>query len=111
MVGSPKNSVTGTVTARGLDGEGFPAVTRPPVVVPRPVAKIVSGSSREAGCDLSTRLPSLWKMAGPLASTKIAGAYFETVTVTVPEAPCPLMGRTTSGYRPAARVGGIWALI
>ena len=36
--GLPKYSETGAVTASGLAGAGVPAVTRPPVVTPRPVA-------------------------------------------------------------------------
>src|SRR3954464_4269844 len=50
-------------------------------------------------------------MAGPCASTKIAGAYFETVTVTLPDAAWPGSDRTTSGWRPAASAGGTCALI
>jgi len=37
------------VTSGDMDGDGLPAVTRPPVVVPKPVAYNVSGSSRFAG--------------------------------------------------------------
>ena len=42
---------------------------------------------------------------------KTAGAYLATVTFTGVEAPWPGSDRTTSGYRPAASVGGTWALI
>ena len=40
-----------------------------------------------------------------------AGAYFDTVTLTEVDAACPVSERTTSGYRPAASVGGSCALI
>src|SRR5260370_40983099 len=40
-----------------------------------------------------------------------AGAYLDIVTVTEDEAVCPVIDRTTSGYRPAATVGGSCALI
>src|SRR5450432_1915404 len=50
-------------------------------------------------------------MAGPCASIKIAGAYLDTVTVLAFEAAWLAIERTTSAYRPAARVGGSWALI
>ena len=40
-----------------------------------------------------------------------AGAYLATVTLTDADAACPVSDRTTSGYRPAASVGGSCALI
>ncbi len=40
-----------------------------------------------------------------------AGAYFATVTLMEADAACPVSERTTSGYRPAASVGGSCALI
>src|SRR5690348_15199940 len=48
---------------------------------------------------------------GPSASMKTAGAYFATVRVKVLDAPCPFKDRTITGYRPAASVVGICALI
>ena len=72
---------------------------------------MVSGSSRWPGLYRSSRVPSWWKIAGPSASTKTAGAYLATVTVALLEAAWLAMERTTSGYLPAASVGGNWALI
>src|ERR1700722_18188899 len=46
-----------------------------------------------------------------LGSTITAGAYFEIVTVWDADSVLLAIERTTSGYFPAARVGGIWALI
>src|ERR1035441_5591669 len=72
---------------------------------------MVRGSSRLPGLYLSSRVPSWWKIAGPLASTKTAGAYLETVTVAAGEASWLAIERTTRGYLPAASVGGNCALI
>src|SRR5215831_1553392 len=109
--GLPKYTFTGAVTASGLEGDGIPAVTFPPVVVPNPVAYIVSFSSRLPGLSLLTRLPSACRISGPSASTNTAGAYFATVRVAAADAPCPVNDLTTTGYFPAASVGGSWALI
>src|SRR6266478_586425 len=44
-------------------------------------------------------------------STITAGAYLDTVIVWAIDADFRSMARTTSGYLPAARSGGIWKLI
>src|SRR5436853_7579517 len=72
---------------------------------------MVSGSSRDAGCCLFTRVPSLCRITGPCVSKNTAGAYFATVTLPLADAACPAIDRTTIGYRPAAKVGGNCALI
>src|SRR5438874_11892855 len=46
-----------------------------------------------------------------LGSTITAGAYLDTVIVWAIDADFRSMARTTSGYLPAARSGGIWKLI
>ena len=111
-LGLPKNTSTAPVTASGLDGEGAPAVTAPPVVGPSPTAYNTSGSSRLAGWSLFTSFPSAWNNAScPVLSTRTARAYLETVSDCEADAACLAIERTTREYVPGARFGGIWALI
>src|ERR1700688_1796656 len=98
MLGLPKNTSTPLATARGLDGDGTPAATGPPVVGPRPRAYIVRGSSRLAGLSLFTKWPSWWNNANwPLVSTRTAGAALETASVWDADGACLAIECTTSG--------------
>src|ERR1700738_1415693 len=97
-LGLPKKTSTAPVTASGLDGDGAPAVTGPPVVGPRPTAYMVRCSSRLAGLSLFPKLPSACTRAiWPAVGTRTAGAYLETVSCCDTDAACLAIDRTMRG--------------